>query len=96
MGAVASKAKVPLLAGGAAAAGIAGGVAARNRLGAPKRAPKRSGALDALKGVSSLKPGGIDLSKVDIDTITDAGKRAGEIGRQIGEIAGAVERARKK
>lgn len=92
-----SKAKVPLLAGGAAAVGIAGGAAAR-KLGAPKPAPSRFGGL---KGVSLPRPkGGVDLSKVDlpkvdIDSLTAAGKRAGEIGRQIGEIAGAVERARK-
>jgi hypothetical protein len=38
----------------------------------------------------------IDLSKVDIDALTSAAKRVGKIGQQVGEVAEAAEKTRKK
>lgn len=76
---VASKAKVPLLAGGAALAAGAGGLA----LGA-RQAHRKSG----LGGVGS-KLGGVsskDLAK--------AARKVGDVGAQVGEVALEVRRAR--
>jgi len=87
---LASKAKTPLLAGGAAIAGIAGGVALKSRN--DSRRP-----LNALRSVSlpkSLK--NVDLSKVDVETVMDAARQVRSIGEQVGDVVEAAEKTRKK
>lgn len=91
MGNLASKAKGPLLAGGAALAGLAGGMALNRRNNSSKN-PLRGMKAPSLP--KSLK--GIDLSKVDFDRLTDAAYRIRSIGEQVGEVADAAEKTRKK
>jgi hypothetical protein len=38
----------------------------------------------------------MDLSKVDIDSLTSAAKRVGSIGQLFGDVAELAENARKK
>lgn len=38
----------------------------------------------------------VDLSKVDIESLTSAGRRVGKIGQQVGAVAEATDWARKK
>jgi hypothetical protein len=78
VGRAAKKAKVPLLAGGAALAGAAGGIAV--------------GAHQARrhKGLGIGKT----ISKVDADEIANAAKRVGSFGAQMGQMAGELQRAR--
>jgi hypothetical protein len=38
----------------------------------------------------------VDLSKLNLDALTSAGRRVREIGEQVGEIADATERTRKE
>jgi hypothetical protein len=38
----------------------------------------------------------IDLSKIDLDQITSAARRVGAIGQQVGDVADAADKARKK
>jgi hypothetical protein len=86
----ASKAKTPLMAGGAALAGIAGGVALKSRN--DSRRP-----LKALRSVTlpkSLK--NMDLGKVDLNTVTSAARRMQSIGEQVGDVADAADKTRKK
>ena len=87
---VSAKARTPLMAGGAALAGIAGGLAAR-RLGGRSKNP-----LQRALSKSPLSGKGVDLSKLDLQTLTSAGRRVGSLGQQIGEISKAVEEGRKK
>jgi hypothetical protein len=87
---LASKAKGPLLAGGAALAGVAGGVALKSRN--ESRRPIKS--LRSVSLPKSLK--NIDLGKVDLDKITDAGRRVRSIGEQVGDVVDAAEKTRKK
>jgi hypothetical protein len=87
---VASKAKAPLLAGGAALAGLAGGVALRSRT--ENRRPIKKLRTRSLP--KSLK--NMDLGKVDLDAITDAARRIRAIGEQVGDVADAADRTRKK
>jgi hypothetical protein len=42
----------------------------------------------------SLK--GFDLGKVDLDKLTDAAHRFRSVGEQVGEVADAAEKVRKK
>jgi hypothetical protein len=87
---LASKAKAPLMAGGAALAGIAGGVALKSRT--DNRRP-----VDKLKTAALPKAlRNIDLSKVDLDAITDAAKKVRSVGEQVGDLADAAEKTRKK
>jgi hypothetical protein len=91
---VASKAKTPLVAGGAALAGIAGALAMRGR-NKTRNPLKKMSAPSVPKGMSkSLDK--VDLSKVDIDSLTSAGRRVGKIGQQVGAVAEAADWARKK
>jgi hypothetical protein len=79
-----------LLAGGAAIAGIAGGVALKSRN--DSRRP-----LKALRSVSlpkSLK--NVDLGNVDVDAIMDAARQVRSIGEQVGDVVDAAEKTRKK
>jgi hypothetical protein len=91
---VASKAKIPLVAGGAALAGIAGALVMRDR--STTRNPlKKMSAPSMPKGMSkSLNK--LDPSNVDIDSLTSAGRRVGKIGQQVGAVAEAADWARKK
>ena len=91
---VASKAKTPLIAGGAALAGIAGALVMRGR-NETRNPLKKMSAPSMPKGMSkSLNK--VDLSKVDIDSLTSAGRRVGKIGQQVGAVAEAADWARKK
>lgn len=38
----------------------------------------------------------IDLSKIDLDAITSAANRVRSIGEQVGDVADAAEKTRKK
>jgi hypothetical protein len=87
---VASKAKTPLVAGGAALAGIAGGIALRSRT--ESRRPVKNFRTRALP--QSLK--NIDFGKVDLDALTSAARRVRSIGEQVGEVADAADKTRKK
>jgi hypothetical protein len=78
VGAAARKAKVPLLAGGAALAGAAGGVA----LGAHH--------AHRHKGLRI----GRTIKRVDADDVANAAKRVGEVGAQIGRVASELQRTR--
>jgi hypothetical protein len=87
---LASKAKTPLVAGGAAIAGIAGGVALKSRN--DSRRP-----LKALRSVSLPKSfKNVDLSKVDLDSVMDAARQVRSIGEQVGDVVDAAEKTRKK
>ena len=84
---LASKAKTPLVAGGAALAGVAGvAVAIKSR--ANSRGPLKK----RLNGASVPK----SIKKIDADTIKSAARRAESVGHQIGDIAEAAAKTRKK
>jgi len=82
---LASKAKTPLLAGGAAIAGVAGGVALKSRN--DSRRP-----LKALKSVSIPK----SLKNIDLDQMIEAGRQARKLGEQVGDVADTAAKARRK
>ena len=86
----AAKAKTPLIAGGAALAGLAGGVALKSRT--EHRRPVEKLRTRALP--KSLR--NIDLSKVDLHKIAEIGHRMRSIGEQVGDLADAAEKTRKK
>jgi hypothetical protein len=90
VGDFASKAKTPLVAGGAALAGIAGGVALKSRT----ENKRPVGKLKTRKLPESLR--NIDLSKVDLDAVTKAAKRIASVGEQVGDVADAADKTRKK
>jgi hypothetical protein len=79
---VAAKAKVPLIAGAAAAAGIVGGVVAG------RRSQRANGPLERLRHVSP--------PKLDLDAVKSAGERMATLGQQTADAASAVERVRSK
>ena len=85
---VASKAKVPLIAGGTAIVGAAAGVVLKDRLGASKS----KNPLNRLGGMSMPK----SAAKLDLDTVKSAADRVSAYGQQASDIAGAIEKARKK
>ena len=87
---LASKAKAPLLAGGAALAGVAGGVALKSR-NQNRRPLKR---LSSVSLPKSLK--NVDLGKVDLDSLTSAARQVQSIGEQVGDVVDAAEKTRKK
>lgn len=82
VGKVASKAKVPLVAGGAVIAGAAGGLA----LAASKQGSK--------SGLSALtrKP----RIKLKSDDVAKAAKQVGNFSAQVGELATELQRAREE
>ena len=85
---LASKAKVPLIAGGTAIVGAAAGVVLKDRLGAGKsRNP-----LNRLGGMSMPK----SVAKLDLATVKSAADRVSAYGQQASDIAGAIEKTRKK
>jgi hypothetical protein len=83
---LASKAKTPLLAGGAAIAGIAGGVALKSRNGSSRRP------LKALRSVSLPK----SLKHVDLEQVIEVGRQVRAIGEQVGDVADTAAKTRKK
>jgi hypothetical protein len=87
------------MAGGAALAGIAGGVAlkSRNDSRRPLKALRSVSLPKSLKNVDlgkSLK--NVDLGKVDLNTVTSAARRMQSIGEQVGDVADAADKTRKK
>jgi hypothetical protein len=85
---VASKARVPLIAGGTAIVGAAAGVVLKDRLGASKS----KNPLKRLGGMSMPK----SAAKLDLDTVKSAAERVSAYGQQASDIAGAIEKTRKK
>jgi hypothetical protein len=89
-GSVLQKAKLPLLAGGAAVAGVAGAVLASKTGGRRKvlgvSMPKRSKL--SLPKKNGLKP---DARKVT-SAVTDAAKRADDFGQGVSRIASSVKK----
>ena len=81
----ASKAKTPLVAGGAVLAGIAGGVALKGRN--ESRRP-----LKALRSVSLPK----SLKNIDLDQLIEAGRTVRSLGDQVGDVADTAAKTRKK
>ena len=73
---VIERAKVPLAVGGAAVAGIAGGLAVRNRA----RSRRRGLGL-------ALRDG-----RLDLDSIAAAARRLGAFSNQVSEVAAAMQR----
>jgi hypothetical protein len=78
-GGAASKAKIPLLAGGAALAGVAGGIA----LTATRHGNRHPGITRARR----------PRIKVDSDDVAKAAKHVGRFSAQVGELATGVQRA---
>ena len=83
---IASKAKTPLVAAGAVLAGVAGGLAMRNQNHKSRNPLKKMSAPSIPDSIS----------KIDLDSLTSAAQRVGKIGQQIGDVAEATEKARKK
>lgn len=83
VGKVASKAKVPLVAGGAALAGAAGGMA----LAASKKG-RKSGVVSALARKPRIKIKSGDLKK--------AAQEVGTLGAQVGVLANELQQAREQ
>jgi hypothetical protein len=82
---LASKAKTPLLAGGAALAGLAGGIALKSRTES-KRPTKRFRAVQLPKS----------LRNIDLEQVIEAGRRVRSIGDQVGDVADTADKTRKK
>lgn len=80
-GKAAGKAKVPLVAGGAAIAGAAGGLA----LAASKQGSK--------KGLKAAMPRPPKI-KIDSGDVAKAAKQVGNFSAQVGELANELQRAR--
>jgi hypothetical protein len=72
---------------GAAAAGIAGAVAAKNRAGV-RRHRKRG----RLAGISLPKRNG----KLDLDSVASAAQRVGQLARQVSDVASTIETTSKR
>jgi hypothetical protein len=89
---LAAKARLPLIAGGAALAGAVGGMAARRRA-----ANRSTGPVAKLRQISSSLPvDKVDLRKLDLETVKAAGERMTSLGQQTVDITTAVEKTRKK
>ncbi len=89
----ASKAKLPLIAGGTALVGAAAGVVIKDRLGG-----KRSkNPLRHLPVASMLKPAAnLNLGKLDVGKVKSVAERVSAYGQQASDIASAVEKTQKK
>jgi hypothetical protein len=83
--AAATRAKTPLIFGGMAIAGIAGGVAVKNRTGAPRPKPRRR-----LAGL----PWPIRDEKIDLDAVAAAARRVSTLGQQVADVAVAIQATR--
>ena len=84
VGKAASKAKVPLVAGGAALAGAAGGLALAASKGGRKKGIK--GAMPSMPRKPKIKIKSGDVAK--------AAKEVGNFSAQVGELANELQRAR--
>jgi hypothetical protein len=84
VGKVASKAKVPLVAGGAAVAGAAGGMA----LAAASKQGRKKG-MKSLKAAMPRKP----KVKIKSKDLAKAAKEVGKVSAQVSEIANGIQRA---
>jgi hypothetical protein len=73
------------MAGGAALAGIAGGVALKSR--SETRRP-----LKGLRSASLPK----SLKNIDLEQVIDAGRRVRAIGEQVGDVVDTADKTRKK
>lgn len=82
VGKAASKAKVPLVAGGAAIAGAAGGMAL---------ATSKRGRKNGLTKAMSHRP----KVKIDSKDVAKAAKEVGNFSAQVGQLADELQRARK-
>jgi len=82
----ASKARIPLIAGGTAVAGAAAGVILKDRF------DRSRGPLKRLKSVSLPKA----ARQLDLDTVKSAAERVSAYGQQASDVAGALEKTRKK
>jgi len=87
VGKAASKAKIPLVASGAAVAGAAGGLAL-----AASKGGKKSGLGKAIARRPKIKGPKIKV-KVDSKDLAKAAKGVGALSTQVSEIAGGVETA---
>ena len=81
VGKAASKAKVPLVAGGAAIAGAAGGMAL---------AASKQGKKGGLSKAMTRRP----KIKIDTGNVAKAAKEVGNFSAQVGELANELQRAR--
>src|SRR3954447_6106699 len=92
-GSVLEKAKLPLLAGGAAVAGVAGAVLASRsggkRKGMGLSMPKHSHSKLSLPKKSGLKPDARKVTKA----VTDAARRVDDFGQGVSRIATSVKKA---
>jgi hypothetical protein len=88
-----SKAKTPLLVGGAAIAGVVGGAALKDRM----PGNRSNGLAKRFKGMSMPNPTkNVDLGKltnIDFDKVASTAQKVGNYGRQVDEVASAVKRA---
>jgi hypothetical protein len=84
VGKAASKAKGPLVAGGAVIAGAGGAMA----LAAASKGKSKKG-MKSLKAAMPKKP----KVKIKSDDLAKAAKQVGKVSAQVGEIAGGIERA---
>jgi hypothetical protein len=84
VGKVASKAKVPLVAGGAAIAGAGGAMA----LAAASKGGRKKG-MKNLKAAMPRKPN----VKIKSGDLAKAAKEVGKVSAQVGEIANGIQRA---
>lgn len=79
-----SRAKTPLIAGGAAAVGLVGGMALFKR--ARSHEP---GMVESIRAAVSGRDGTLDL-----DVIVEAARRIGSVGDQVAAVADAVQKSR--
>jgi len=84
VGKAASKAKVPLVAGGAAIAGAGGAMA----LAAASKSGRKKG-MKNLKAAMPRKP----KVKINSKDLAKAAKQVGKVSAQVGEIADGIQRA---
>jgi len=85
VGKVASKAKVPLVAGGAAIAGAGGAMA----LAAASKQGRKGKVGKNLKAAMPKKP----KVKINSKDLAKAAKQVGKVSAQVGEIADGIQRA---
>ena len=84
-GAVVSRAKRPLIIGGAAVAGVAGGLALRRHATAGRRRSPLSGPNLPMRD-----------GRLDLGAMANGAQRLGELGQQLGDLAAVFGQADKK
>ena len=92
----AAKLKRPALVTGAAAAGVIGGVALKQRVDGSRSKGMRARLSRATPNLSLPKPGKPRLpkgAKLDLDGVSKTAQKVGSYGRQVDEVARAVQRA---